>query len=67
MKKQTIGSDLRASKRYHNEANPNYGHDVNPFDAVGIMKQKTDKRHIPYILDKQWKLKQFIRLCFQGL
>ena len=37
-------SDLRASKRYHNEVNPTYGHDVNSFNAVGIMKQKTDNR-----------------------
>ena len=37
-------SNLRAFKRYHNEANSNYGHDVNSFNAVGIMKQKTDKR-----------------------
>ena len=42
-------SDLRASKRYHNEVNPNYGHDVNSFDAVGIMKQKTDKRDTYHI------------------
>ena len=42
-------SDLRASKRYHNEANPNYGYDVNSFDAVGIMKQKTDKRDTYHI------------------
>ena len=37
-------SDLRTCKRYHNEANPNYGEDVNSFDAVGIMKRKTDQR-----------------------
>ena len=42
-------SDLRASKQYHNEANPSYGHDVNSFDAVGIMKQKTDNRDTYHI------------------
>ena len=42
-------SDLRVSKHYHNEANPTYGHDVNSFDAVGIMKQKTDKRDTYHI------------------
>ena len=42
-------SDLKASKRYHNKANPNYGHDVNSFDAVSIMKQKTDKRDTYHI------------------
>ena len=42
-------SDLRASKRYHDEANPNYGHDVDSFDAVGIMKQKINKRDTYHI------------------
>ena len=36
-------SDLRTCKWYHNEANQNYGEDVNSFDAVGIMKRKTDQ------------------------
>ena len=42
-------SDLRASKQYHNEVNPSYEHDVNSFDAVGIMKQKTNKRDTYHI------------------
>ena len=42
-------SDLTTSKCYHNEVNPTYGHDVNSFDAVGIMKQKTDKRDTYHI------------------
>ena len=45
-------SNLRASMWYHNEVNPSYGHDVISFDAVGMMKQKTDKRdtyHIHHI------------------
>ena len=42
-------SDLKHAKRVHNKANPNYGQDLNSFDAVGIIKQATDKKDRYYI------------------
>ena len=42
-------SDLKHAKRVHNNANPNYGQDLNSFDAVGIIKQATDKKDRYYI------------------
>ena len=42
-------SDLKCTKRIHNEANPNFGEDLNSFDAVGIIKQATDKKDKYYI------------------
>ena len=42
-------SDLKHAKSVHNEANPNFGEDLNSFDAVGIIKQATDKKDKYYI------------------
>ena len=42
-------SDLKCMKRAHNKANPNYSQDLNSFDAVGIIKQATDKKERYYI------------------
>ena len=42
-------SDLKHAKRCHNEANANYGEDLNSFDAVAIIKQATDKKEKYYI------------------
>ena len=42
-------SDLKHANRVHNKANPNYSQDLNSFDAVGIIKQATDKKDRYYI------------------
>ena len=42
-------SDLRTSKRIQNELDPNLSEDHSSFDAVGIIKRKTDTKDLYYI------------------
>ena len=48
-------SDLHTSKRIQNELDPNLSEDYNSFDAVGIIKRKTDTKDPYYIyIYQQW-------------